>query len=31
MEDISEKQNYLYREVIEAGYNPEAFQEFIIA
>lgn len=29
--DIVEKQNYLYKEIIEAGYNPEVFQEFLLS
>ncbi len=30
-EDITQKQAYLYSEVIEDGYDPEAFQHFIVA
>ena len=30
MEDITEKQNYLREEIMDKGYSPEKFQEFMM-
>ena len=30
MEDITDKQNFLRKEIMNKGYNPQAFQEFMI-
>ena len=27
--DVSQKQQFLYREIIEGGFSPEDFQEFL--
>ena len=27
--DVSQKQQYLYREIIEGGYSPDDFQDFL--
>lgn len=27
--DIAQKQQFLFREIIEGGYSPEEFQEFL--
>ena len=29
MEDIKEKQDYLYNQIIEQNYDPEEFQDFL--
>ena len=30
MEDIEDKQNYLREEIMDKGYSPEQFQEFMM-
>ena len=27
--DVTQKQQYLYREIIEGGYSPDEFQDFL--
>ena len=27
--DIAQKQEYLYKQIIEGGFNPEEFQEYL--
>ena len=30
-DDLTKKQAYLYKEIIEGGYNPESFHQYLIA